>query len=810
MSSAAPPIQSAFVAVLAGTWVAGCLGPVHAAALVSLVFVLAKGVLRLRRLRPAGMLAPLGVLALLGTLRFGAAGDGQDMPPSQVRTDAPVVARIQVERVARRSGRGTAAWGRVLAIREGPEWSEYSPSFPVVIRHAGLLPVVAGTHVVARGRFRPRDARSDAVSASWFHPGAPPTIAVGRPADCVEILSGDTLAYRIDRARLTLTLRLHAALSGNVRDLVIAVLLGEGGGIDPTLREDLSVLGTAHVLAVSGLHVAAAASLVGLLIYGLAGPVWIRLAPGANLVRVALVAAALAATGMAAMAGWTPSATRAALMCVVGTGAVCAGRGQSLASLASLAATVGILRDPSVAFSLSFLMSYGAVFGLAFLVSPLEALLPGRGPRPSRTSSRPRRWLGAARSAFAASVAATLGTLPTTILAFGVASPLGPWINLIVLPTAAVLLMPCALMLAATAALWPGFLPTVAGPAEWLLGGWLQAQQWLSRELPSAAWAASVPSRLLLPAGALMVSVRLATRRWMPALVCGLALLGVLGASPRPPRVPAGSVAVTFLDVGKGDAVLVHCQDGATWLVDTAEERAGLAFGGLVPTLRALGITRLEGIVLTHADEDHVGGTLAVVRAMPVGRIVTSCAAMGQEPLKTILALAEEGVHEIGCLEAGATALPGCGDASTVLWPPPGEHQHHRNAASLVFRLEAGGNSILLTGDLETPQESLLVASGVELRADVLKLGHHGSPGASSPAFLQAVSPRRVIATGVPVRGRPEISPVLVQRVAAIGAHLARTFRTGWIRIGPWPVGKMGVLAEKRIETGSDSVNFGE
>jgi competence protein ComEC len=791
MASPTPPIQVAFLSVLLGTWIAGCLGPVHALAWCILAAVIARMVLAVRGLTPAPFLLPVVLLALVAALRLAIVGDGRLELPSMVGQGEPTTARVRVERVVRRSDRGTTALGEVLAVRTGPGWVDFEPPLPVTLRHAGLLPVPGFHEAVVRGRFRPQRAPSPAVSPGWPDPIPPPTLAVSRAGDWVMLAGPRGVRSRLDGLRLSLALRLRGALDGDVRDLVIAVLLGEGGGIDPALREDLSVLGTAHVLAVSGLHVAAAASLVGLMVFGLFGPWWIRRSPGANLVRIALLAAAAAAAGMALMAGGTPSATRAAIMCGIGAVAACVGRRQTLASLAALAGLAGLLRDPHVAFSVSFLMSYGAVFALAFLVPPLTAAWTRRREAAREGPGAPGRLLRHAGNALAASIAATIGTLPATVLVFGVAAPLGPLVNLLVLPTAALLLMPCALLLAGVAALFPLALPAVATPVSALLGAWLTAQQWLSRHLPSSAWVAGPTAQMALLSGAAALACWLVTRRLRAALLAGMVVLALLASRPSPPAVPRGAVAVTFLDVGKGDAALVHCRDGDVWLIDAAEARAALGFGGLVPTMRALGVTRLAGILLTHADEDHVGGTEAVLRAFPVDRIVTSCPAVDHEPLAGILASARAAGIDVSCRVAGDTALPGCADASPVLWPPPGPPAD-RNAASLVFRLEAGRHAVLMTGDLEAPQEAVLLASGADVSAEVLKLGHHGSPGASSSAFLRAVAPNRVVASGIPVRGRPALSPDLLERLSAAGApHLSRTFKAGWVRIGPWKVGQI-------------------
>ena len=198
--------------------------------------------------------------------------------------------------------------------------------------------------------------------------------------------------------------------------------------------------------------------------------------------------------------------------------------------------------------------------------------------------------------------------------------------------------------------------------------------------------------------------------------------------------------------------------------------------------LRAAGIDSLDGLVLTHADEDHVGGTPLLLRSLAVGEVVASCPAADAQPLLGLLQDARARGVPVRCAVAGVDALPGCADPAPVLWPPP-LTPRKGNDASLVFRVSWGGRSLLLTGDLESEGEEALVDSGIDLRADVLKLGHHGSPGASSPAFLQAVRPGTAIVSGFRTRRQRDLSPETVRRVRAIGASLLATPEAGDVTV---------------------------
>lgn len=264
--------------------------------------------------------------------------------------------------------------------------------------------------------------------------------------------------------------------------------------------------------------------------------------------------------------------------------------------------------------------------------------------------------------------------------------------------------------------------------------------------------------------------------RWVGvlALVAITAWLALRG-------LPDGRLHVYFLDVGQGDAILIQAPDGRQILVD----------GGPSPTalLNGLGAVlpfwdrSLDLVVLTHPDGDHITGLIPLLERYRVGQVLdvpqTDTASLAKswlvnlEQARVKRTYAVRGMRLplgdllITVLNPGATLLTGTNS------------DDNNNAA--VLRLDYGRTSLLLTGDAEQEAEADMIAAGLPLRADVLKVGHHGSNGSSSPSFLAAVAPRlAVIQVGADnTFGHPH--PDLIERLA--GVEILRTDRNGRIEV---------------------------
>lgn len=775
----------AFLAVFAGAAGCGLLGPAHALLLMAGVAVLARALLVPRGVRPPRGPGVLFALAAIGVLRASMAipspvpGEGMPPPPEAVR------AEVRLTRIAQRHRLATVAEGELLDLSD-PTGTALPPSDGVVrVRFSGFLDLPEGRVVVLRARWIPPRRPSDAIAPAWPGPPPRPTLALVAPSDIV-VIQGPGLpgATWVDRARLVLADRLRLRLSGPAGDFALAVLLGEGSGIDAGTRADLAVLGTAHVLSVSGLHVAAAALLVGLLVVRILGPLLVRLTPAVNLVAWHMGASILAAWAVSLLAGSPPPAVRSAGMFAVAAAGILSGRPQRIESTVAATGLASLIAWPSDAWSISFLLSYGAILGLAYLAQPLAGLLvPARwAHRHGTPGTWPVRVVRFLLIATASSLAATLATTPLTLLAFEQAGPAGPLANLFAIPATTLIVMPAALGLLLVAALAPGLLDVVAPWVGWILDAFLWTQRVQARALPAlvAPHPAALAAVFALSLAAIAWLLRPQSRTMMLAALGGVAVAMAFPPKTSPP--PPDALVLTFLDVGKGDAVLVRCPTGRNFLVDAGEARAADGPSGLVARLRAAGVDALDGLVLTHADEDHVGGTLSVVESLAVAEVVPSCPSVAAPPLVGILAEVRNLGIPVRCVVAGVEPLPGCADPSPALGPRP-LAPAAGNAASLVFRLAWRGRSVLLTADLESDGEEVLLDSGIDLGADVLKLGHHGSPGASSAAFLRAVQPSTAVVSGFRTRRQRDLSPRTALRVGTVGADLIATAEAGDVTV---------------------------
>jgi competence protein ComEC len=243
---------------------------------------------------------------------------------------------------------------------------------------------------------------------------------------------------------------------------------------------------------------------------------------------------------------------------------------------------------------------------------------------------------------------------------------------------------------------------------------------------------------------------------------------------------------VVALDVGQGDAVLVQGARGAL-LVDGGTALPGggdLGRAVVVPALAALGVRRLDVVAASHADLDHRGGLASVIGGVAVGELWLPHGGVADPGFASVVALARE--RGVLVRERGAgDPVAAVGDlAVESLWPPRDEGETRSdNDRSLVLRVVVAGTRVLLTGDLEAGAEAALAARA-DLRAEVLKLAHHGSRTSSTPAFLRAVGAEVAIASA-PCLGRFRMPhPEVAGRVARGATSLWWTGRDGAVFVG--------------------------
>lgn len=594
-------------------------------------------------------------------------------------------------------------------------------------------------------------------------------------------LPTSTLAAPVQRLRQAIADRLDQHLGqDDAARMVRGLAIGVTGAVGPATWRTLRETGTAHLLAISGLHVA----LSGLLVYALVGWLWRQL-PGLPrrlpAPRAAAVAAALGVFGYAALAGFAVPARRTALMFSVAALGAASGRETSPARLLSLAGLVVLLLDPLALLASGFWLSFGAVGILLWLVlgrahrrrKDDEMALAGQAP--SRLQAHWQRTrdgaMGAVRLQFAVAIAMT----PLTLGFFGLLSPTSVPANLVAVPLLGLLAVPLTLLGVAALPL-----PALAGPllrgAQGVCAGTLAVLEALRDLVPGFLWA-PVPWPLLA-ACAVGVLVLLLPRgfpgRWLGVLWCLPALLY------RPPLPPVGAFSATVLDVGQGLAVVVRTRNHAL-VYDSGprfSERFSAGDAIVLPELARLGVRHLDVLMLSHGDADHAGAAADIVDGIRTGGIVSGT----PRQIK------------------GVGAVGSCRDGYAWTWDGVQFQQFHPggslamtgdNDQSCVLMIRAaGGGSVLLTGDVELPAQRRLVDANDLGPVDVLLAPHHGSRSALYPPLIARLVPRDVIFSAAYRSRFGHPHPVVSAAYAAAGARLWNTADAGALHIA---VGAQGL-----------------
>lgn len=193
---------------------------------------------------------------------------------------------------------------------------------------------------------------------------------------------------------------------------------------------------------------------------------------------------------------------------------------------------------------------------------------------------------------------------------------------------------------------------------------------------------------------------------------------------------------MTVLDVGQGDAICIQAGDGSTMLIDTGDTATKAQ---LVTDLKALGVTQLDYLVLTHAHADHIGGAQAVIEAFPIKKVLISPqAATSKVYTNTLKALQAKNIPTKRPAVGEAFTL---GDAQFTSLGPAQDQYSDINNSSIVLRMTHGDKAFLFTGDMEALEEREILATGTDLSCDVLKAAHHGSDTSTTDPWLAACGP---------------------------------------------------------------------
>ena len=516
----------------------------------------------------------------------------------------------------------------------------------------------------------------------------------------------------VGRLRQFLRDGINEALAGQPQaGLVTALAVGDRSAIDDAQWDTLIRTGTNHLMAISGLHVGLVAGLALFLARWLWGrsP---RLALRWAAPKAGALAALLAAALYAALAGFAVPTQRALVMVAVVMTALILQRQTRPSSLLALALLVVLAIDPLAVLAPGFWLSFTAV----------AAILLGLSGRVGGA----RGWRGWGRVQWVVA----LGLLPLLILLFQRASLVAPLANLLAVPWVSLLTVPLTLL---GSLLW--LLIPALGEGLLALAAWsLSALWWLLEGLGDwrfAQWSTALPPAWAVGCATVGVLL-LILPRGLPGRRLGvLWLLPLLVARPAP--LPQGEAEFTLLDVGQGLAAVVRTREHTLVFDSGPRFASGFNTGEAViaPFLRWQGVTGLDLLLVSHGDNDHIGGATALAAEFPPARVLSSVprrlVTLGAEPCQGGSEWRWDGVR----FELLHPAADYAGGA------------RRDNNRSCVLRVTAGTARVLIPGDIERPAEDHLLATRPEdLAAELLVVPHHGSRTSSGEAFIDAVAPR--------------------------------------------------------------------
>jgi competence protein ComEC len=568
---------------------------------------------------------------------------------------------------------------------------------------------------------------------------------------------GSVLPSAVHGLRRSLSSALAEALPQPQSSLAQGILLGQRSALPQDLKDDLNATSTSHIIALSGYNVTL---LAGFVIGALAWLIGRR--------RAAFVALG-AIAGYVILTGVSPSLLRAAIMGGLYLTATLLGRPNSGFVSLLVAAAVMAGLQPSVVQDISFQLSFAATAGLIILVPLLRERIVEASER-SWLPKPPRQGFAAGLFETAlVTAAASLATLPLIALHSQRVSLVALPANLLVLP-AFPFIMLSSTFVALAGLVWQP-LGQFAGYFAWLGLSYMTTMVHLLAALPFA----SLELRRFNTEQCAAVYVLLGALTWLlsrrrpggEALQRSWRPVGRLLARPASPlravptvwlalalalpatltwtavfSAPNGRLTVEMLDVGQGDAILILTPDGQKLLIDGGPD--GAAVERALDEELPFWDRKLDMVLLTHPDSDHITGLVDVVERYDVGQVV-------EAPFEAKTEIAREWediLQEKGIapqqVEAGRWIDLGNGARIQVLGPPEQPLTNtsaDSNNNSLVFKLIWGRVSFLLTGDVQAAGEAALLKDSADLRATVLKVAHHGSAYSTDRPLLDAVRP---------------------------------------------------------------------
>lgn len=520
------------------------------------------------------------------------------------------------------------------------------------------------------------------------------------------------------------------------RAVLRALLLGDRSRVTDAQRDRFAKTGLMHLLAVSGLHV----FLVGMVLYALLRPVLMRFGLRWQTVEVGrAVLTVLVLGSYMFLTGGRPSVVRAVIMGALFIGGIVFQRSAHPLNTLGVAALVLLAVRPPALFDVGFQLSMSAVAGIVTLNPRLLEAVPER-----YRASQAADWLV---STGTVSAAAILGTAPVLLFHFGWVSVAGLLLNVVGIPCTG-LALSAAILMATTGGLWSLAGASFGSAADLFARGLLATSRYGAEWFSWAGIRMPTPDLWVLGA---LVAVLIALAQWpRPRLrwrwiivVLAFATMSVWDGAVG--RGSGPTLDAVFFDVGQGGATLLTTPEENHVLVDAGPRSpsGSAAEFVILPYLERWGIQKLDAVVVTHPDEDHLGGVPILLREVSVGRVIDNGWSANTKLYDEFERLLGQSGTSRQTVRRGDTLLTDPGVRVRVLSPPRDGNARveTRNNASVVLRVSYGDVDFLLPGDIEAEAEENLVGTyAAQIESEVVKVPHHGSSTSSTLGFVRAAS----------------------------------------------------------------------
>lgn len=570
---------------------------------------------------------------------------------------------------------------------------------------------------------------------------------------------GNAQAFRYFPVRLREQIRaiLRDCFPEDVFPFIQALLLGDSSEISYELDTAFKISGIRHIIAVSGLHVSVFYGIVSLIAF-----------------KRRFLTALLSLPVLflfAAVAGFTPSVTRACIMIALMVMAQVLNREYDPPTALSFACLVMLVVNPFVITSVSFQLSVGCVAGILLFSTRIHDWLLNRFCGKRRKSL----WARGVQ-AICLSVSVTLGamslTTPLCAMYFGTVSLIGIVGNLVTL-WAVNILFTGIVITVALSLLSAGAAAFVGSCLAWIARYVTGAAMLLSKFPLAAVYTESVYIVGWLIFLYVLLAVFVIQKKKRPALLCGCATLGLCIALLASWLEPLTSdTRLTVLDVGQGQSILLQ-SDGRTILIDCGGDSDEDTADLVANTLLSQGVTQLDVVILTHCDRDHAGGAGYLFTRIPANVLMIPANA---DP-ETAESLSETGVGRT--ISVSENLVLTIGSSNLTVFGPPFVQSSNENSLCVLY--ESPECTILITGDRSESGERLLLRENELPDVDVLIAGHHGSKYSTSEELLAAVTPETVIISVGESNYYGHPAPELLERLRLYGCEILRTDQMGTI-----------------------------